>query len=384
MAGIAYVRITHAMHICIDIQAAIAQRAGVGRYVKCLVEHLGPLAGADRLSLFYFDFQRRGIPFPAPQAAQRACRWLPGRVAQGAWKTIGWPPFDWFAGPADLYHFPNFVVPPLGRARSVVTIHDMSFQRFPAFAEARNLRYLNATIRRTAERADAIITDSQFSADEICGMLGVPAERVFPIHLGIAPGFRAPGPGAVAALRRELGIDRPYLLTVGTIEPRKNIEFLIGVFEQLTGFDGELVIAGMPGWKCEPIMARMRNSKCASRIRYVQYVPDQHLPALYAGATLLVFPSLYEGFGLPPLEAMACGTPVVTSDGGSLREVAGAAADVLPSNSPAEQWAARITTLLSDTACRQSLIDRGRVLAGRYTWQATAQRTWDVYRKVAA
>jgi glycosyltransferase involved in cell wall biosynthesis len=372
------------MHICIDIQAAIAQRAGVGRYVKCLVEHLGPLAGDDLLSLFYFDFQRHGIPFPAPQSTPRACRWIPGRLAQGAWKMVGWPPFDWFAGSADLYHFPNFVVPPLGRGRSVVTIHDMSFQRFPAFAETRNLNYLNATIRHTAERADAIITDSQFSADEICSLLGVSPERVFPIHLGIAPGFRAPAPEAIAALRREHGLDGPYLLTVGTIEPRKNIEFLIEVFERLTGFDGSLVIAGMPGWKCEPIMARMRNSSCADRIRYVQYMPDHQLPALYAGAALFVYPSLYEGFGLPPLEGMACGTPVLTSDGGSLGEVVGGGAAVLPASSPVEAWVAQIDMLLGSTDHRQSLIDRGRAWAGRYTWQATAQRTWDVYRKVAA
>lgn len=371
------------MRICIDIQAAIAQRAGVGRYVKCLVEHLGPLAGNDQLRLFHFDFQRRGLPLKCGGAEVRSCRWLPGRLASGLWKTANWPPFDWFAGKADLYHFPNFTIPPLSGGRKVVTIHDLSFMRFPEFAETRNRRFLNATIRRTVARADAIITDSQFSAEEIVGILGVDAARVFPIHLGVDPGVVAPGADAIAECRKTFGLDRPYLLFVGTIEPRKNLGFLVEVFERLVEFDGLLVIAGMPGWEYKPVMARIAASPAASRIRYLKYVADQNLSALYGGAELFLFPSYYEGFGFPPLEAMACGLPVVASNGGSLAEVLGDAAVVLPLKR-VEEWVTRVKTLLGGTAERRALVDRGRALLKRYSWATTARRTWDVYRKVMA
>ena len=369
------------MRICIDIQAAVSQRAGVGRYTQQLVEHLGPLAGDDGLALFYFDFRRQGLPFAVPAADPRAVRWCPGRLIQQAWKRLHWPPFDWFAGPADVYHFPNFAIPPLTRGKRVVTIHDMSFLRFPEFAEPRNLRYLSRVIHRTAREADAIITDSAFSASEIRALLGVAPDRIHAIHLGVDPRCAPAAPAAVAALRGRLGLERPYLLTVGTVEPRKNLPLLIEAFERMAAFDGDLVMAGMPGWKYAPILERMRTSARAARIRYLQYVPDDALPALYTGAEIFLLASHYEGFGLPPLEAMACGTPVVSSTGGSLPEVLGDAA-VLIDGCDAAHWAQSIGRVLADAGQRRDLSARGRRQAARYGWQETARKTWEVYRSV--
>ena len=127
------------MRVSIDIQAAIAQRAGVGRYVKSLVEHLGRYKGSDEFRLFYFDFKRKGIPFRTPGAEPYAVRWCPGHIVQKVWKTIHGPPFDWFAGTSDVYHFPNFIRPPLTKGKSVVTIHDIAFLRYPRAVEPRNL-----------------------------------------------------------------------------------------------------------------------------------------------------------------------------------------------------------------------------------------------------
>lgn len=371
------------MRVVIDIQAAIAQRAGVGRYTKSLVEHLGRFAGPDEFGLFYFDFQRKGVPFPVPNAAQRAVRWCPGRVVQKAWKTVRFPPFDWFAGPADVYHFPNFIRPPLSRGRSVVTIHDVSFLRFPETTEARNLRYLTAQIGRTVRDADAILTDSTFIAREIEELLKVPASKIHPVLLGLPDDLRRPDDAAVAAFRKQHGLERPYLLMVSTLEPRKNMPFLVEVFERLGELDGELVIAGMRGWKFEPILERMRTSPRATRIRHLDYVPEASLPALYAGAELLVFPSLYEGFGFPPLEAMACGTPVLSSRAGSLPEVLGDGAEYVEGYD-AEAWAVRARTLLSDRTLRANVVERGLRRARLFSWDETARRTWDVYRKVAS
>jgi len=371
------------MRVCIDVQPAIAQRAGVGRYTKTLVEHLVPLAGTDEVTLAFFDFKRRGAPFAESRATLRPVRWCPGRLLQAAWKTMNWPAFDTLFGRHDVYHFTNFVIPPLRKGRSVVTIYDMSFHRLPSFAEDRNLRYLEAKVQQSADRADAILTISQFSADEICEVLAVPASRVFPIHLGIAPDFAAPPDSAVAELRTRFGLDRPYLLNVGTIEPRKNTGLLFDLLERLSEFDGLLVLAGGRGWKCEPLFERMRNSPHADRIRYFGFVDDADMPALYAGAELFLFPSFYEGFGLPPLEAMACGAPVIASTGGALPEVLGDGARVLESYEP-DAWAEAARQLLTDSGAREALVARGRERAARFTWEKTARATWEVYRGLAS
>ena len=370
------------MKVCVDVQAAITQRAGVGRYTQELVRHLGPALRNDRLVLFCFDFTRRGRPPGAPDAEYRPVRWCPGRLAQLAWNRMNWPPFEAFAGDADVYHFPNFLLPPLRGGSSVVTIHDMSFLRYPDFAEARNLAHLTSRIEGTAQRADAVITDSRFSAEEIQTLLHVDGARVFPIPLGIADDFCAPDRETVRRTVEALGIRRPYVLTVGTLEPRKNIPFLLDVFERLPDFDGELVIAGAQGWQVAPILARMKASPRAADIRFLEYVPDSRLPALYAGADLFVCASLYEGFGFPPLEAMACGTPVVSSAAGSLREILGDGA-VLLDDFDAERWAHEVGTTLSDSGRRGTLVSAGRERAALYTWAETARRTAEVYRKVA-
>lgn len=365
------------MKVCVDVQAAVTQRAGVGRYTKALVEHLGPAAGDDSLRLFYFDFKGNGEPLKAANSTVLATR-FPGRLAQLAWKTISWPPYDIFAGKADVYHFPNFIIPPLSQGASVVTIHDASFLRLPGMAEERNLSFLRARIRDTVRRADAIIAVSQFSADEIVSLLGAPRERVHVIYEGISPRFAPLDPAASAAALLDLKLEKPFILTVGTLEPRKNTRFLIEVFERMKSFDGQLAIVGMPGWKCQPILDRMASSSRAGDIRYLRYVSDEQLRALYTRTELFVFPSLYEGFGFPPLEAMACGAPVLSAATGSLPEVLGDAA-TLVGGFDAGQWAELASSHLGD----RSATEKGRGRAAMYTWQKAAQETWSVYRKAA-
>jgi len=368
--------------VCVDIQAAIAQRAGVGRYTKSLVEHLGEFSGTDELSLFYFDFRRQGSPFPARQASTRVVRWIPGRLVQASWRSAGFPPFDWFAGRADVYHFPNFIRPPLARGRSVTTIHDLAFLRHPDTIEPRNYRYLTRRIRDTIARSDAILAVSDFTAREVQELLGARADRVFTIHEGLSPTMRRPSEDEIAGVRARHGLSRPYLLTVGTIEPRKNLGFFVEVFERLREFDGDWVIAGMLGWNYESTLERIAASPRCARIRRLDYVPEADLAALYAGAALFVFPSLYEGFGFPPLEAMACGTPVVAAATGSLPELLEGAAELPPGFEPAT-WQRTIDELLAHDQKRSELARRGRERAGRFRWEDAARKTWEVYRRVA-
>lgn len=371
------------MIVSVDIQAAIAQRAGVGRYVKCLVERLPSYADGDELRAFCFDFKRNGIPFELHDAEARCNHWVPGRIVQRAWRTLDWPPYNWFAGKADVYHFTNFIRPPLTYGRSVISIYDVSFLRFSEAAEPGNLAYLTRHIPDTVRRADAIITISEFSRREIIELLGVPEDRVHAVYPGMDHAIHRPAPEAIEAARRELGLDRPYILFVSTVEPRKNIPFLVDVFDQLDGFDGDLVVAGMRGWKVEPILAHMARAKRAAQIRYMDYVEDRLLPGLYAGARAFAFPSLYEGFGFPPLEAMACGTPVVASTGGSLPEVLGEAAHILAPDD-LDGWVEALNGLLTDESVREEYVARGLKQVGSYTWDRVASRTWEIYREVAS
>ena len=373
------------MRICMDYQPAVTQRAGIGRYTRVLAEELlAVLSPEDVLRLFYLDFRRRARVDLAG-AEPVPWRWLPGAALQRLWRTVGWPAFDRLSGLADVFHFTNFLKPPLRRGRSVVTVFDMSFERFPQFAEERNLRNLRRGIRRTAAESDAILTISEFSAREIEELLPESRGRVHAIPLGISPDFRAAPEREVARMRETLGLSRPYLLAVGTVEPRKNLGFLVDVFERLADDpatrDLDLVVAGMPGWKCEPIFARFRDSPRAARIRYVRYVPDGMLSALYTGAAAFVVTSHYEGFGFPPLEAMACGTPVVSSSGGSLPEVLGEAAIVLR-GFDADDWAHALAGLLSNDSRLASLRTDGPAWAARYRWERTARETLAVYRSL--
>lgn len=371
------------MRVCLDVQSALGPLTGVGRYTHALAAHLPAAAppGAE-VRAFCFDFHGRGGDTFPPELPLRRVRWMPGRLAQQAWKRLGAPPFDWFAGAADVYHFPNFIRPPLSRGRSVVTIHDVSFLRMPETTEAANLRYLRRHIRRTVERADLVLTDCAAMADDIRELLDVPATKLRPVWLGIEPRFAPPGDAAVAAMRGRLGIERPYLLFVGTLEPRKNIPFLVDIFERLADLGLDLRIVGRTGWHDEPILRRLRTSPLAARIHHHASVEDADLPALYAGAACFVFPSRYEGFGFPPLEAMACGAPVVSSPFGSLREVLAEGAELLEAFD-LEAWADAVRRVVTDGGVRAQRIALGHARAARFTWPETARRTWAVYRELA-
>jgi glycosyltransferase involved in cell wall biosynthesis len=369
------------MKISIDIQPAVSQKAGIGRYASELVAHLPKRDDLD-FELFYFDFKGKGRPPKAPNCTFRRYTALPGMLFQQAWKRIGWPRFDSLARDADLYHFTNFIIPPLSaNKRAVTSIHDISFILHPEFAEKKNLDYLSKRIRATCERADAVITISKQSARDLNERLGVPQEKIHPIYLGISPLFTPSQPDEIKETRRNLALEKPFILMVGTFEPRKNVPFAVDIFERMESFDGDLVIVGQKGWKNESIFQRIKASPCASRIKTFTALPDKHLVALYSAAEFFLMTSLYEGFGFPPLEAMSCGTPVLTSAGGSLSEVCGEAAEVIDSADP-ELWLDKAQSLLHDSELRNDLIEKGLSHVKKYTWQNTAEGHVATYMKV--
>lgn len=369
------------MKICIDIQPAVSQCAGIGRYTSELVNHLPADTGLD-FELFYLDFKGKAVPPTTNTCTLNRYSALPGMLIQQAWKRLGWPRFDKLAGPADLYHFTNFIIPPLSpELKTVVSIHDISFLLHPEFTEQKNLDYLSKRIKATTERADAIITISQQSARDISTHLQVPTEKIHPIYLGVSDKFAPGSPDTISTVKQQLNLSKPYILMVGTFEPRKNIIFAVELFEKMKFFDGDLVIVGQPGWKNEAIFKRIRESGSADRIRTFTALPDNALPSLYSGASFLLMTSFYEGFGFPPVEAMACGTPVLSSTGGSLQEICNQNA-VLVQGWNQDQWLEKAQSLLSDTSLRETLIHKGLERSADFKWSSTVSEHLAVYRKV--
>jgi len=371
------------MIACVDIQAAVGRRTGVGRYVKCLAENLGCHRDNDELRLVSFDFKRNGAPLELGGGSRKTIRWVPGRIVQQSWKYLGWPPYDLLSGPADLFHFTNFIRPPLRRGKSVVNIYDTSFYRFPDTTEPKNLRFLTSHIEQTVKHVDSVITISEFSRAEIADLLPISADRILAVHPGLDPTLQPPEEARINEVRTRHGLDRPYLLFVGTIEPRKNIKFLVDVFDALDKFDGELILVGMQGWKTESIFDHIRNARRAKSIRRLDFVGDEDLSSLYAGAELFVFPSLYEGFGFTPVESMACGTPVVSSTGGSLPEVLGDAALIID-GFDRDSWVAGIESLLANSERLAGFREKGLAHARQFTWDRVAMKTWELYRNLCA
>jgi glycosyltransferase involved in cell wall biosynthesis len=370
------------MKISVDIQSAIGQRTGVGNYTAHLAEALAARDDENDYSFFYFDFKRKGHTLTLPSDSERAVRWCPGRLAQQAWKRLHAPPYDLLAGQADVYHFPNFIIPPLRHGKTVVTIHDLAFLRMPETIEARNLDYLQARIRDTVTRADAIIAVSQFTADELCELLQVPAQKIFVVHEGLCVNQAPPGADKSTPVLERLGLERPFLLSVGTVEPRKNYRFLLDAFDRLDD-EVDLVIAGGLGWKYEPLLERIKQSPKADRVHITGYLSAVELASLYTRAELFVYPTLYEGFGFPPLEAMYFGLPVFAAQVPPLPEILGDAAQWVAGHDP-DEWAEGIAALLSDSSRQAELTRYGKNQIVQYTWENAAQQTAEVYRRAAA
>lgn len=363
------------MRIGIDYTAAVRQVAGIGRYTRGLIRALAELDHETPYVLFSAGRDADARPWPANFATRSMP--LSDRHLSIIWQRLRLPlPIEWLTGALDLFHSPDFVLPPVRHARTVLTVHDLSFLRYPECFSPPLLRYLLSAVPRSVERADLVLADSENTRDDLIELLGVPPERIRVVYAGVEPEFAPSLQAEIEAVRERYSIQRPYLLGVGTLQPRKNFRRLIEAYHLLRqerSIPHQLVIAGGRGWLYEPILEAIESHGLQEDVRLIGFVDDTDLPALYTGADLFAFPSLYEGFGIPVLEAMACGTPVVAADASSLPEVAGEAA-LLVSPTDIEALAEALWLGLDDSELRETLRARGWEQCRRFTWSASAQQ----------
>jgi glycosyltransferase involved in cell wall biosynthesis len=301
-----------------------------------------------------------------------------------AWHRAGIPvKIDRHIGFPDVVHGTDFVVPP-SACPSVVSVFDLSYALFPEFAHPKLKKYLERAVPRSMDRAKKIITISESSKRDLCEYYEISPNRVTVIHPAADPMFKPPTESDILAMQAQLGLKRPYFITVGTVEPRKDHLTLIRAFTEFHHDhpDVSLVIVGRNGWLSDPIMKAINEASETMPIRHLQGINDQLLPALYAGSLGLVYPSQYEGFGLPLVEAMACDTPVIASSTSVHIEVAGDAALYAPVTD-SSRLAEHMHELASNERARQDLVHRGRNRASSFSWTTAAQQHIAVYWEVA-
>ncbi len=376
------------MRIAFDYTSAVHQRAGVGRYTRSLAGQIIPLLeGNDDLILWYTSTSKESVSFPSGGVPQNCTLHripLSPRLAAIGWQRLRLPlPIDRFVGKVDLHHQPDFVSPPT-RAPMMTTIHDLSYLIVPEFAHPDLRRYLARSVPRTLARATQVVTVSDTTRRDVIERYRIAPERVTTIYNGVDGWFRAPDTAAVDRTLQQFGLRRPYFIMVGTVEPRKNHLTALRAFARIyeKRKDISLVIVGNPGWLSEPIVSEIENAARSMAIRYLRFVDDTWIPALYAGSVGLLAPSWYEGFGLPVLEAMACGAPVVASDRGALPEVAGDAA-LIVSPDGIDELENGMLRLLDDRSLRDDLSRRGQARASEFTWKRAAAAHLKLYHEVA-
>lgn len=376
------------MHpIGIDYTAAYEQGAGIGRYVRELMRALALQDQQTPYRLFVAGAVRGSLPVvPGPNFSWHPTRITPLWFAR-LWHRAQVPlPVEVFIGRVALYHATDFTLPPtLPGVRTLLTVHDLSFVRAPETATPVLKAYLDKVVPRSVRRATHVLADSQATKDDLVEFYNTPPQKVTVLLGGVNPEFKpVVDMNARRAVRQRYQIpDNPYIFSIGTVQPRKNYARLI---ESLAALgpdcrDVHVVIAGGRGWLDGPIYQSVRDFGLSERVHFTGFVRDEDLPALYAEARCLAYPSLYEGIGLPVLEAMACGIPVVTSNISSMPEIAGDAA-VLVDPYDVNALADALRRLLSDETLRTDLIRRGFDQAAYFTWDRAAQQLRDVYRRL--
>lgn len=376
------------MHIGIDAHAIGARQGGNETYIRNLIRALAEIDSANRYTI-YLANKQAAAEWRAAWAARfpnfQVRLLLPPTPLV---RVPVWLAFELRQRPVDVLHV-QYTAPPFCAAPIVATIHDLAFEHLPETFTRRGAMQLKLTVRRTARQAARVATVSEFSRQDILRTYRLPPEKVVVTYNGIEPHFSPALHSAdeAVAVRRQFNIARAYLLAVGSLQPRKNLVRLIRAYARLRqqneSFTPQLVIVGRKLWLAREVFAEVKQHPWAEDVILTGYVRDEDLAALYRHAAAFVYPSLFEGFGLPPLEAMACGTPVVTSNTSSLPEVVGDAALLIDPYD--EQALTRaLLQITNDQALRARLRAQGIIQARKFTWRAAAEQTLQLYQASVA
>ena len=356
------------MRVALDATPLLGTPTGVARCVAGLVAGLAELPDAPQVVLT--GFSRSGGE-PAHPGATWSPRRVPARALQALWARAPLPPVEWLSGRCDVFHGTNYVLPPTRRAAGVVSVYDLTYLRYPDMITSAVARY-ETLVPQSLRRARAVITPCRAVADEVVAAYRLDPALVRIARPGVDRSWATAAPATTGWLAAH-GLPTSYVLAVGTLEPRKNLRTLVAAHRLLGPDAPPLVLVGSPGWGQQLALTP------ADRVHLTGWVSDAELQSLVAGAAVLAFPSLYEGYGLPPLEALACGTPVVCSDLPVLREVLGAHAVFAPAQD-APAFAAALAGVLAEPVDPAA----GRAHALAHSWAGYAEATLQVYRSVLA
>ncbi len=373
------------MRLALDYTPGIRQGAGIGQYVRSLVNAMLEQDSHNKYTLLTSGRPTQEHPFPRAENVRGRSVVIPDRYLTILWYRLHVPLLaDYFTGPVDIYHGLDFVLPPLSKkTRTVVTIYDLAFLEHPETAVPSLVAYLNKVVPEAVERADVVAAISHTTKQALMKQYHAPAEKITVIPCGVGAQFqRVTDPVFLEETRRKFDVQQPFLFSVGTLEPRKNHIGLIRAFHEVQQRKKSsliLAIAGDKGWMYEETLNVVRELKLEDKVRFLGRISERELITLYSLAEMFAFPSFFEGFGIPPLEAMACGAPVITSTTSSLPEVAGDAALFVDPHD-IHAIADAIQRLAENTHLREELRQKGYRQAQRYTWSRSATKMLAVYQ----
>jgi glycosyltransferase involved in cell wall biosynthesis len=380
------------MKIYVEGAPMFLHRTGVGQYTKSLLEHLIEQDTRNHYTIWGFLFMGRKFkskPFPeGPRLDYHLIRWMPGKVFNAIVRKLTAPPVDlMLRRKPDLFLFPNFVRYPLALgSKSIVIVYDMSYLLHGEYTAKRNRDYLTHYVPISIKKSQHVVTISENAKREIMEHYRVPAEKITIVNPALDHDFfYRRGEPEVNKMRQKYSITKPYILYTGTLEPRKNI---LGILESYVQLPEDLrnsyslVLAGGKGWLDDEIKNRLDELKDYDIIT-TGYVPDEDLPAIYSGASVFVYPSHYEGFGMPPLEAMACGVPVISANNSSLPEAVGDAGILIDADDT-KGLAKNVERVLRDSALAKEMSEKGLKRAKKFTWESSAATMLKVINEVGA
>lgn len=376
---------TPTMKIGIDIRSLTDRHySGISEYTYQLLRAIFEIDKTNSYVLFYNQAKQASVPkFPYDNVEVQPFRY-PNKIFNLSMALFSWPKIDKRMGGVDILFMPNHMFSAWSdNCRAVLSIHDLSFEIFPEFFSNKSRLWLKLiNTKKLCLKANKIIAVSENTKRDLKNLYKIDSEKISVIHEGIDRKFKkVTDLSILESVKRKYNLPEKFLLYLGNIEPRKNIETLISAFESVSKKhpDVKLILAGSPSWKYKAVFKKAKHSSAANKIIFLGYIEAKDKAAIYSLAHIFVYPSFYEGFGLPPLEAMACETPTIASNTASLPEVIGQGA-ILISPNKTDDFSKSIETLLSDSHIYQQYAQRGKFQAEKFSWHTAAQQTIEVLK----